>query len=215
MGYLDGKLSSVAVSVSVVLPALDALAISVSALNTVLNQIMISVANIDLNAPTQDTANNSLQRDVIGSKIDTVSGNSLYSFSVLADKSIFPNIGIQVWPDLGIMVSITPGGTAWATSTVFVQIIASGTIGSPFVLDYAVIDGAYSDEAYQLDLYSGTSGAETLIATAVWSINGIYQQAPIKTPVLAAGARVSAKFASSAPAFGYASYFKVGYHLIS
>ena len=87
-------------------------------------------------------------------------------------------------------------------------------IPNPFVLDFACIDLIYPDEAYQLDLYSGNSGSEVLVASAYWANVGVWQQAPIKTAIIPAGTRISAKFASSAPAMGYASYFKIGYHML-
>jgi hypothetical protein len=218
MGFLDGKLSSVAVSVSTILPIIDALAVSVSALKPQLDLIMTSVTTFitDLEVPAQDSAANSLVADIAGNKTDTIDGDALYAFSVLLRDTLFPSDGIKMYPDAqGIhTISIPPSTTNWVTSNTFTTCIASGSIASPFVIDFAVIDFVYDSEAYQLDIYSGSSGSEVLIASVYWAADGVWQQAPIKTPIIPAGTRISAKFASSAPVTGYASYFKFGYHVL-
>jgi hypothetical protein len=216
MGYLDDKLSSVAVSVSTILPAIDALAVSVSALKPELDLIMTSVTTFitDLGVPAQDSAANSLVADVAGNKTDTIDGDALYAFSVLLRNTLMPPNGNLVYPDRATWISVPNSSTEWVTSNTFTTIVTAGTIADPFVLDYACIDIAYPDEAYQLDLYSGSSGSEVFVASAIWTIDGVYQQVPIRTPVISAGTRISAKFASSAPTMGYASYFKIGYHML-
>ena len=216
MGYLDDKLSSVAVSVSAILPAVDALAASVSALKPELDLIMASVTTFitDLEVPAQDSAANSLVADVAGNKTDTLDGDALYAFSVLLRDTLIPTNGTQMYPDRAGLISVPNSSTKWVTSNTFITIITAGVVPNPFILDFACIDLIYPNEAYQLDLYSGNSGSEVLVASAYWANVGVWQQAPIKTPIIPAGTRISAKFASSAPAMGYASYFKIGYHML-
>ena len=216
MGYLDGKLSSVAVSVSAILPAVDALAASVSALKPELDLIMASVTTFitDLEVPAQDSAANSLVADVAGNKTDTLDGDALYAFSVLLRDTLMPTNGTQMYPDRANLIEVPNSSTRWVTSNTFTTIVTAGMIPNPFVLDFACIDLIYPDEAYQLDLYSGNSGSEVLVASAYWANVGVWQHAPIKTAIIPAGTRISAKFASSAPAMGYASYFKIGYHML-
>jgi hypothetical protein len=209
LGYLMEKLADIASSVPIIRSNLEALATSVSAIGPVLSSIASALPVV-----SADSSANVLMRDVIGNKTDTIDGDSLYAFSVLLRDTLIPTNGTQMYPDRANLIEVPNSTTRWVTSNTFTTIVTAGVIPNPFVLDFACIDLIYPDEAYQLDLYSGNSGSEVLVASAYWSNVGVWQQAPIKTPIIPAGTRISAKFASSAPAMGYASYFKIGYHML-
>ena len=147
--------------------------------------------------PTQNSIANINASDVIGSKIDTSAGNSLYS-KVSSILSQVANIS-KVYPTLADGVQVIAGVGAWQLGS-FAVVVPASTITSNFsIYSISIEDYLGGAGAFELILYSGANGAEVEICSTRIYRSGTYGYAGmvnVRTPITLGNSQIKAKLAS-------------------
>ena len=97
-------------------------------------------------------------------------------------------------------VNIAGGVGAWGLSAAWVEIVPAAAIADEFDIHWIYASNASAADTYELVLASGGAGSEVEIGRVRFTVPlGAISQAslPIITPINVAGARISAKLASS------------------
>lgn len=153
----------------------------------------------NINVPSADNTSNNTVADVIGNKNDgsnNMGNETLYNWAVRGYQHYHQPA--NVYPDLADSILLTAGNTvAWGLGS-FTEIIPANAIASSFDIHWVMISDISASDEYQLNLYSGASGSEVLIASIAFFRDSIFAQEgnlPIQVPIQAANARISAKLA--------------------
>lgn len=151
----------------------------------------------DVTVPSQDSTNNNIWGDVIGNKIDTHNGNSLYS----KIKTVLEHVhsSAKVYPTLANGVTITGATGAWTLGS-FAEIIPASTITSDFDIHFISIENISANDVYELVLYKGAVSSEIEIGRIRFVKTALIEavlNVPIQTPIISANERISAKLASA------------------
>ena len=94
---------------------------------------------------------------------------------------------------------VSASSAAW-THGAITEIISAGTTIRAFDIHWAFISNVSAEDNYTLNLYSGASGAEEIIAQSVPFTRGSSAlnsnlQVPVQVPIQSPGARISASLA--------------------
>jgi len=150
------------------------------------------------------TLDDTLIIDSIGSKNDFVTVP--YSFGV---NSILAHLNTAyyhihgesfVYPDLAQGIRLTSGSSSWADPGSFTTIIPEDTLTtSQFDLHWVDIYELSDNAEYEIKFYSGASGIESFIGSAITQRNSNFNregQQPLQIPQQVSGSRISAKLFS-------------------
>jgi hypothetical protein len=157
--------------------------------------------DISLKVPGANNTENSTIKDVIGQKND----NNYVHAQTLAGQAYMAYYHVHapafVYPDRADSIPVTSEAGAWAESANTTEVIPAGTITSRFDLHWVqVSELAANGEEYQLNIYSGAAGAESLIAQArMFRLTNFVQEGnlPIQVPPQNAGERISVRLYNS------------------
>lgn len=153
--------------------------------------------------PAANSAANAQIADVIGSKIDTVAGDSIIALlkQLIATNHILEehiHSASKVYPTLAAGVTVNGGVGAWqlGNATVLVPV---NTITDDFDIHYLSVGNVSANDTYELVLYSDAAatvevGRVRFTRTAVQSSTS---STPMMTPILAANTGIWAKVASA------------------
>ena len=146
--------------------------------------------------PAADSPNNSTMLDVIGSKLDTHAGDSIYSIvESILEHQLTPSM---VHPTLANGVAVLSGG-AWALGN-FAVIVATNGITEDFDIHYISVEGLTANDTYDLVLYAGPNGSEVEVGRVRFVKNAVQDgtvNVPMKTALIDANAQIKAKLATS------------------
>lgn len=156
--------------------------------------------------PVADTEDNNLTRDVIGNKQDKSYGDYVAYPSVMGHlKAAYYHVhdSAKLYPTGDAThgaepVTLTSANTeAWLHGAK-TQIIAANTITTAFDIHWVLIGDISAVDDYELRLYKGGIGAESLIATIGFVRSSNFSQegsSPIQVSPLPANTRISASLA--------------------
>lgn len=150
---------------------------------------------VDVSVPAADSADNLNWGDVIGTKLDTHLGDSLYA-RVLELYDNFQGERL-CYPTLANGVSVVSANADW-TYGAYATIIPASTIGTPFHITIVSIEACDRDAVFQLELYQGAG--DTIISAVRFAVNGGFfgnQVYAVGSGEVSADARVRARLASS------------------
>lgn len=149
----------------------------------------------DILVPTADSAANVDIVDVIGNKLDTHEGNSLYSrIDEVYDGLITER---KVYPTLVAGATVASANTNWAYGS-YAVVIPATTITTDFHIVAVSIESCDRDATLQLELYKGA--ADDIITAVRFNITGGFfgnQVYVIGSEHIDANAQVRARLASS------------------
>lgn len=160
--------------------------------------------------PTADSAANILFRDVIGSRLDNHSTDTIAGrLHMLHDHA---HKAQSVYPTLAAGVTVTGAAGAW-TLGAFVEIVPASTITSDFDIHFIYIENASAADNYEIVLYEGAGDNEIGRIRAV-EPSGASEVAshPVQTPLVVANSRIRCKVASASGGSDTVDIL-VGYHL--
>jgi len=147
------------------------------------------------NVPAADTADNVDWGDVIGSKLDTFAGNSLYS----RVDEVFDNLNNArlVYPTLAAGAAVVSANADW-TYGAYATVVPATTIGNDFHIVAVSIEACNRDATFQLELYSGAG--DVIVQAVRFNVTGGFfgnQLYVIGSAHIAADSRIRARLASS------------------
>lgn len=164
-----------------------------------------------ISKPAQDSADNNYIQDVLGNKLDTHSGDSLYGRIKQIGEHFHSES--KVYPTLADGVTVTGAAGVWTLGN-FVEIVPASTIASDFDIHYISIEDLSGNDVYELVLYKGALASEVEIGrrrlTKNANLDGTQNQ-PFQTPLVSANERISAKVATKAGGSKTAT-ISIGYH---
>jgi len=148
--------------------------------------------------PAQDSADNLFIQDVVGSKIDTESGNSLYSKSLRIEEHI--HSACKVYPTLAAGITVTCGTPAW-TLGAFVTVVPADTITTLFDIHWINPEDISAAGTYELVLYYGPTDIEAgrIRFTKTVTQDPTFNK-PMQTVIIPANSQIRARIASSGAA---------------
>lgn len=157
------------------------------------------------------TRSNSSLNSVIGTKADDEFSNSLYGLNYIQTQHIH---SIQrCYPDLSNGSTVASAAASWTLTTSYTEFMSSTITTGPFDIHMIHI-GVYSSSGlYQINLYAGTSGAESLICQARFTRSSNISAGsiiPVITPLMNAGTRITSKLANDKGSANVT--FSVNYH---
>ena len=143
--------------------------------------------------PTADSANNNTMNDVIGSKLDTPDGDSIYAkaYTILCHLLT----ASHVYPTLANGVAVL-SGAAWVLGN-FVEIVPINTIASRFCIHFISVEALTANDVYELVLYTG---ADVELCRARFTKNAVQDgtvNVPVRTTIIPANTQIKAKLATS------------------
>jgi len=144
--------------------------------------------------PAQDSANNSVMRDVIGNKTDTHDGDSLAARAHTTDEH--NHSAGDVYPSLANDVQIAAAAGAWALGA-FTEIVPAGGITDDFDIHFIEVSTASANDVYELWLYA----VEVLISKVRFArtTNQVRISAkPTQTIIIPANTQIQGKLATQA-----------------
>lgn len=146
--------------------------------------------------PAPDSAADVNIADVIGNKLDTAAGSSLYA--LLKRIDLDHHNEIQCYPSLADGAQVVSANANWAYGA-YAQIVPVATIvAADFNIHYVTIEACNKDGRFQLELYYGA--ADTVFATVRYSVIGGFFGNTVVTalssPPIPAGSRIRARLAS-------------------
>jgi hypothetical protein len=143
-----------------------------------------------------NTTNNNTINDVIGSKLDDESGNSLYSKAYTVERHMHSEQ--YMYPTLANGVTVTSSAAIW-TLGAYAVVIPANTITNPFDI-HAIHVGTFSaNDIYEIQLFSGSDGAEKHIGTSRLARTNATNPGsilPMTTPLINANTQIKAALAS-------------------
>lgn len=140
-----------------------------------LTKIQTDLIRSNQTVPGADSALNVLIRDVIGNKLDTHVGDSIYALLILIEEHL--HYTPMVYPLLADPVTLAKAvAAAWAAFPTPTEIIPAGTITKDFDLHNANVSRISAAGDYVFALYSGDAGSEVLIGVKPVSRSAINAQ---------------------------------------
>jgi len=152
------------------------------------------------NVPVADSANNVNWGDVIGSKLDTHDGHSIYSNVDAILDSIASER--QVYPSLAAGATVVSAGANW-TYGAYATVVPATTIANDFHILGLSIESCDKNDVFQLELYKG--GADDIVAAVRFAVSGGFfgnQVYIIGSEHIEAEAQIRARLACSAGGAG-------------
>jgi len=119
------------------------------------------------NVPAADSADNVDWGDVIGSKLDTHDGDSLYSRVDAVVDSIASER--QVYPTLAVGATVVSAAADW-TYGAYATVVPATTITNYFHILGISIESCDQNAVFQLELYKG--GADDIVAAVRFAVVG-------------------------------------------
>jgi hypothetical protein len=120
---------------------------------------------LTLKVPSQNSANNIDERDVIGNKTDDELGNSLFSKIYILERHMHSSA--KVYPTLAAATVINKvNSSAWGLDALPTQIIPANTVTVPFDIHFMNLESISANDQYELLLFKGFAGAEIEIGRA-------------------------------------------------
>jgi hypothetical protein len=151
--------------------------------------------SIDVRVPTADTTDNLDWGDVIGTKLDTHAGNSIYSrLDELYDSNQSER---KVYPTLAVGATVVSANADW-TYGVYATVVPINTIANDFHILGLSIEGCNRNATFQLELYKGA--ADDLITAVRFNVTGGFfgnQVYIIGSEHVEANSQIRARLASS------------------
>jgi hypothetical protein len=145
--------------------------------------------------PAADSADNVDWGDVIGSKLDTVDGDSLYALVTSISHSIESER--LVYPTLANGATVVSANVDW-TFGAYATVVPAATIASDFHVLGLVIEACDRDAVFQLELYRGAG--DDLITAIRFAVQGGFfgnQVYIVGSEHIDANDRIRARLASS------------------
>jgi hypothetical protein len=154
----------------------------------------------DLNSkhslPAQDSADNLRMADVVGNKLDTHDGNSIYSLLHTNDEHIHKEA--RVYPTLASGVVVTGAAGAWTLGS-FVEVIPASTITDDFDLHFINVEDVSATDTYEIVFYAVTTEiCRVRFSADIGVFGGALPALPTLTPLIDANTQIQAKIASAA-----------------
>jgi hypothetical protein len=150
----------------------------------------------DLRVPGVNSAGNVSVVDVIGNKLDTWQGDSIYA--VLAAQYASLHSETLVYPTLAAGAPVVSPAGLWAWGN-YAVVVPAGTIAADFhLLAIQVETCSVANGIFQLELYQGA--ADDLIAALRFAVfGGFFGNAryPIFAEAVTGGSQIRARLASS------------------
>lgn len=150
---------------------------------------------INVDVPDQNSADNAFWGDVIGNKIDTRVGNSLYALLIKAAE--FVDSPRLVYPTLANGIDVVSANADW-TYGAYATIVPASTIVSDFHIVGVVIEDCDQDAVFELQLYSGAG--DDIVTSIRFAVQGGFfgnQVYAIGSADIVADSRIRARLASS------------------
>ena len=144
--------------------------------------------------PAQDSADNIIVRDVLGTKIDTHNGDSVAAFIHTILEHVHSSG--DVYPSLANDERVVAAAGAW-TLGAFKEIVPVGGITDDFDVHFIEISTASANDVFEVWLYA----VEVRIAKARFArtTNQVrVASKPVQTPIIPANTQIQAKLASQA-----------------
>lgn len=147
--------------------------------------------------PSTDSAANTLSRDVIGSKLDTHDGDSIYARAHTTHEHFHHQA--RCYPTLANGVVVL-GGAAWTLGN-FVEIVPVGSgealQTNDFDIHHIIVESSNATDIYELVLYAVEVeiGRVRFVADTGIFTGGV-PDVPIQTPIIPANTQIQAKLAS-------------------
>jgi hypothetical protein len=162
-----------------------------------------SISASDIAVPPADSAANVAISDVIGNKLDTHLGNSLYS----RVDAIFDSIQREreVYPTLAAGATVISANGDWAYGA-YATIVPAGTIVNDFHILGVSIESCDKNAVFQLELYKGA--ADDIVTAVRFAVEGGFfgnQVYIVGSEDIDANAQVRARLASSDGAMNQAT----------
>ena len=129
------------------------------------NRARVQLATFDV--PAADSADNVDWGDVIGNKLDTHDGHSIYSNVDAILDSIASER--QVYPTLAAGATVVSAGANW-TYGVYATVVPATTIANDFHVLGISIESCDKNDVFQLELYKG--GADDIVAAVRFAVAG-------------------------------------------
>jgi hypothetical protein len=149
----------------------------------------------DFDVPAADSADNNNWGDVIGNKLDTYAGDSLYSR--VSEVYDFVQSERRVYPTLAAGATVVSANADW-TYGAYATVVPINTIAVDFHVLALSIESCNRDAVFQLELYRG-AGDDLVTAVRFAIVGGFFgnQVMVVGSKHVDANARIRARLASS------------------
>jgi hypothetical protein len=142
-----------------------------------------------------DSARNTTWGDVIGSKLDTYEGDSLYSQIM----KVLPNVRSErlVYPTLAAGATVVSANTDWTYGN-YATVIPINTVVNPFHILALSIESCDRNAVFQLELYKGA--ADDIVTGVRFAVEGGFfgnQVYVVGSEQVDANSQIRARIASS------------------
>ena len=157
------------------------------------SQALLAPENILV--PAADSADNIDIADVIGTKLDTYDGDSLYA--LLLKAAAFVSRERLVYPTLAAGATVVSAAADW-THGAYATIVPASTITNKFFIAALSIESCDKNATLELQLYQGAG--DDVVTTVRFNITGGFfgnQVHVVGSAEIPANARIRARLASS------------------
>lgn len=173
---------------------------------------MTTLLNPNTYPPAADSSDNVFLRDVIGTKTDTHSGDSIRALLKLINEHAHKPQ--KCYPVLADSVTLIASASSWVMGS-WTELIPADTITEDFDIHWVNISNISANDEYEIEFGTGGAGSEVSLDTCVsFERNAVQSQegsTSIQTGLISANTRVAARLASKATAANTAN-IKVHYH---
>jgi len=146
--------------------------------------------------PAADSAANATVVDVIGSKLDTHDGTSLYAATRLADEHIHSVQMCHPTAADPIVLTADGVGAGW-TDGAWVELAAVGVITEDFDIHGIYVSAPDTNGNYEIDIAAGTTVIGTVPFTRTGPFTGSLELI-FQTPIQPAGTQIQARVRTGA-----------------
>ncbi len=146
--------------------------------------------------PTANSAANATTADVIGSKSDGHTGDSLYAKAETMSDHIHSEC--KVYPTLapGVTVTAEDAGTTW-TFGAYIEVVPASTIGTDFDIHLLCIEDVSDNTVYQLELWiAEATRLATVRVSREGGSDGALRAINIQTQIIPADSQIKARVAT-------------------
>lgn len=145
--------------------------------------------------PAANGTGNATMIDVIGSKLDTSAGDSLYGR--MTNIWQYFNVERKVYPTLAAGATVVSANSVWGQGN-YATIVPAGAIAARFHIHNISIETCSDDGVFQLELYQGAS--DILVTSVRFAqLGGFFGPSVffLGSAFIPAGAQIRARLASS------------------
>jgi len=156
---------------------------------------LVDANGIVMTVPAADSTANSSFADVIGSKLDSSAGDSIYGR--LLNLWQYFNVERKVYPTLATGATVVSAAANWTFGS-YATVVPAGAITARFHIHNITVETCNEDGVFQLELYQGAS--DVLVTAVRFSqLGGFFGNSAYFTgsAFIPAGARIRARVASS------------------